>query len=202
MAREGCDRFALYLRPDPSGLQCVDPHALQAATAAQARWGGLHCTLCSFAAKAGNAGSEPRHGSSLRRAMADAAAAAASVRAATAAAGGAGGWSLGGGSEPMLTLYEFGAAGGGRGSGKYGVALPPAEPAVRAICEVLAHAELCGARGPGRLHITLGTLHRSAAEALLEALRNCEAWQLAIAKCAANERQLCTSRFNEFVRLT
>ena len=200
MTCEGLDRFALYLRPDPSALECVDPHALQAATTAQARWGGLHCTLCSFAAKADSPGAGPRHRSSLRRAIADVAAAVAKLRLASTAAGAAGGWHFSSGRYPALTLYEFTTCSAGSPS-KYGVALPPVDPVVLAICAEISCAGLHGARRPEQLHITLGTLQASAAEAVLEALQNCESWHLAIAKCAANEMNLRTSRFSEIVHL-
>ena len=83
----------------------------------------------------------------------------------------------------------------------YGVALRPVDPVVQAICAKISCARLHGARRPEQLHITLGALQTSAAEAVLEALQNCEIWQLAIAKCAANEVKLRTSRFNEIVHL-
>lgn len=167
--------FALYLRPLGLGLEGGGGHAallLRAAHESQRRWGGLHVTLCSFAAKCSDRGRAAaaaaqgalgaHHRGSLREALVAMHAAAARAGP-TAPAGGPasrpGHWNLrhdGGAAAPGGgTLAAAVPHAEARHAGLRMLALPAGSPTLGAICRACARAGMHNARRPEQLHMTI-----------------------------------------------
>lgn len=190
------DRWALYLRPldDTTGL----PVVVAGATETQERWGGLHCTLCSFAPAIGSGGAQ-EHGESAEAALE------AAFAAARAAAG------------QDLSSLTF------QGAGEYTshfcccfrrmqaaevlpecngmLLLAPAAAettlwrVLGAITKAVAASRLRNARSLESLHVSCGGV--AGAKATRRALLECSAWELCIAQCGAGTTSLRVTAIGE-----
>lgn len=181
----GYDRYALYLRPLGADGKVLEDMA--GASLSQSKWGGLHVTLCGFAAKTGggcdDTPSVMTHRSSVVTAMCKAVEAAAMA--------GGGGFALtteqlllkGTAEQPVLTIYD----------GKCPAAL-------HAICRTVREAGLARPRSPESLHISIGS--QGWADDVRTALVDAAtAWELAVVKCHAGIEPLQVTEVRERRRL-
>eukprot|EP00929_Paragymnodinium_shiwhaense_P025217 TRINITY_DN15314_c0_g1_i1.p1 TRINITY_DN15314_c0_g1~~TRINITY_DN15314_c0_g1_i1.p1 ORF type:complete len:211 (-),score=41.03 TRINITY_DN15314_c0_g1_i1:633-1265(-) len=189
--------YSLYLRP---ALKLTEE--VQLAMDCQRKWGGMHATLCSFAAKCSE-GEAPHaaHGSSLKVAMQEMHAAAMPP-------------CLGDGAKLNVSDYpqkckrwrlETDALLPESASEKLVMLMLPKEAHVlRAITSVAKKMHLWNARPVESLHITLGPRHLfppETVEAIRQQLRECVDWRIVIVKCNPWEPVRCVSEDRESLTL-
>ena len=169
------DRFALYLRP----LDAYGQHlTVSGASDTQERWGGLHCTLCSFA-PAHDSGAPQMHSSAVLVALERAVSA---VKAA--ASPGASRWTV---AKDASLCYS-----------RRMIELPD-DASLKALCTAVAVAGMCSARKAETLHISVG--EAEGGEAARAALLACGRWEVCVAKCAAGVEPLRVSEIVERMEL-
>ena len=179
------DRYSLYLRPlDPlerTGIGIRNGIQVPGATESQDNWGGLHCTLCSFAPVAGRGCPMHHDPSDLRETLDDVFARASAVSRAAPR------WQLAC-TEPlpvngqMLMLYP--------------TATDETKRTLEAIAEAVAEAGMLQPRPAADLHISIGGADAARVEAVRTALANA-LWEVRIAKCQAGQNQLRVTQLRE-----
>eukprot|EP00937_MAST-01D_sp_MAST-1D-sp2_P000266 g266.t1 len=187
------DRYALYLCPCLAGGEMsASAPATTDAVQSQARWGGLHVTLCGFAPAAGAAAPQT-HAASLRVVLSRAHAAAADAWAAAGAepggaAAGAGTFQLGRDASLAAAGETLQLLAGAKRS---------AQLALCAIADTVAAAGLVNPRSAASLHVSIGSAAPARAEAVRALLRAAPSWELVIAKCRAGTAPLRVTQLRE-----